>query len=114
MSIHIASPKKKRRHRTPSSRSSLERLLKNAESSSDDDLGHQLREVKKTAHKQAEVQDRSQIEGCRRAASGSSTVAPAIYTSLRKAGMTPLQVGQVAAEMQVTAASACACIGVQK
>eukprot|EP00971_Amphidinium_carterae_P027605 543833-Amphidinium_carterae.1 len=79
------SPPRKRRHSAPSSSSSLDRLLKNIETSSEDDLGKQLREVKKANRKFHEGQRRQPAESSRREMSGSSTDAPNIFKSLRKA-----------------------------
>eukprot|EP00971_Amphidinium_carterae_P165218 3275065-Amphidinium_carterae.2 len=86
----------------PSPSSSLDRLLHGVESSSDDHIESKVMEVKRSHRMQAEAQRRAE-EAEQISAGRESMDAPNLFKRLRKSGMTPLQVGKVAAELQVLA-----------
>eukprot|EP00971_Amphidinium_carterae_P342473 6481788-Amphidinium_carterae.1 len=79
--------------------SSLDRLLQDVATSSDDHIERKVQEVKKMTKLRAESH-RSAEEDGRRSASVGSMTAPDLFKRLRQSGMSPLQVGKVAAELQ--------------
>eukprot|EP00971_Amphidinium_carterae_P054102 1065423-Amphidinium_carterae.1 len=82
--------------------SSLGRLLQEVASSSDECIERKVIEAKKIS--QARVQGRRRVkeEDYETVPAGSDS-APDLFKRLRKSGMSPLQVGKVAAELQVLA-----------
>eukprot|EP00971_Amphidinium_carterae_P192748 3825005-Amphidinium_carterae.1 len=91
-----------RRGAAPSPSSSLDRLLQDVATSSDDNIERKVMEVKRMNRQQAEAQKRADEDDHHRLGSGSMD-APTLFKRLRKSGMTPLQVGKVAVELQVLA-----------